>query len=72
MLSKILISFVRFYQLFISPIKPKRVKCRFYPTCSKYAILSIQKYGAIKGVKNTINRLKRCRPDNTESCIDYP
>jgi len=63
---------IKVYQKFLSPIKPKRVKCRFYPTCSQYALLSIEKYGALKGTKKTINRLKRCNPYNTESCIDYP
>ncbi|MGG3383094.1 membrane protein insertion efficiency factor YidD [Heyndrickxia faecalis] len=70
--SAVLIAGVRFYQKIISPIKPKRIKCRFYPTCSQYAILAIKKYGAIKGTKKTINRLKRCNPYNRESCIDYP
>jgi len=72
MLGKLLIFSVKFYQKIISPIKPKRVQCRFYPTCSRYAIISINKYGAIRGTKKSINRLKRCRPNNTESCIDYP
>lgn len=72
MLNKFLIFIIKIYQKFISPIKPKRIKCRFYPTCSRYAIVSIQKYGAIIGIKRTINRLKRCNPHNTESCIDYP
>ncbi|UCZ54972.1 membrane protein insertion efficiency factor YidD [Bacillus shivajii] len=68
----ILILLVKCYQTFVSPIKPKRIKCRFHPTCSNYAIESIKKYGAIKGTRKTIDRLLRCRPDNTESCIDYP
>ncbi|UOE54906.1 membrane protein insertion efficiency factor YidD [Cytobacillus oceanisediminis] len=72
MLSSILIIITRIYQKFLSPIKPKRVKCRFYPTCSGYAIQAIRKYGAVKGTKKTINRLKRCNPYNRDSCIDYP
>jgi uncharacterized protein len=72
MLSRLLIIGVRGYQKFISPIKPKKIKCRFHPTCSQYAIDAIRKYGAIKGVKKTINRLKRCNPYNRDSCIDYP
>lgn len=72
MLSRLLILGVQFYQKFLSALKPKRVQCRFYPTCSSYAIISIKKYGAISGTKKTINRLSRCRPNNTESCIDYP
>jgi len=64
---------IRCYQIKISPILNKRgVKCRFYPTCSDYMILAIQKYGLLKGIKKGINRIRRCRPDNYESCIDYP
>ncbi|MFP3205976.1 MAG: membrane protein insertion efficiency factor YidD, partial [Hydrogenobaculum sp.] len=43
----LLIKFIRFWQIFISPLYPS--SCRFYPTCSHYAILSIEKYGAFKG-----------------------
>ncbi len=71
-LSRLLIFIIRIYQKVISPIKPKRIKCRFYPTCSQYAMLSIEKYGARTGVKKTINRLRRCNPHNRDSCIDYP
>lgn len=61
------------YQTKISPILNKRgVRCRFYPTCSEYMILAIQKYGVIKGIIKGINRIQRCRPDNFDSCIDYP
>ncbi|HLR58861.1 MAG TPA: membrane protein insertion efficiency factor YidD [Pseudogracilibacillus sp.] len=72
LLNRSLIAIIRLYQIFISPIKPKRIKCRFHPTCSSYALKSINKYGVKKGVKKTINRLSRCNPDNRESCIDYP
>jgi len=72
MFSKFLIFLIKTYQKYISPIKPKKVKCRFYPTCSLYAIMSIQKYGTIKGIKKSVNRLRRCNPYNRESCIDYP
>src|SRR5699024_8819777 len=71
MLSKLLIFSVQFYQKFISPLKPKRVQCRFYPTCSRYASISINIYGAIRGTNKSINRLSRCRRNNTERCIDY-
>ena len=48
------------------------ILCRFYPTCSEYSILAIEKYGLIKGVHKSINRIKRCKIDNTDSCYDYP
>lgn len=72
MLSKYLIGNIKIYQKYISPIKPKKIKCRFYPTCSQYAILSIQKYGSIQGIKKTVKRLRKCNPHNRDSCIDYP
>ncbi len=36
--------------------------CRFYPTCSNYAIEAIDRFGSIKGLWLTIKRLFRCRP----------
>ena len=63
---------LRVYQRLFSPILSKRLCCRFYPTCSEYAILSIQEYGSIRGIQITLGRLARCRPDNLESCIDFP
>ena len=37
-------------------------KCRFYPTCSAYAIEALQKKGALKGSWLTIKRLAKCHP----------
>ena len=64
------IDLIQLYQNILSPKMSNR--CRFYPTCSNYGILAINKYGAVKGVYKIINRLYRCRPNNLESCIDYP
>ena len=36
--------------------------CRFYPTCSNYAIEAIEKFGSIKGSYMAIKRILRCRP----------
>ena len=55
-----LISIIRFYQKWISPLKPPT--CRFVPTCSSYAITAIQKYGVLKGGILTTKRLLRCHP----------
>ena len=54
------ISIIRFYQKWISPLKPPT--CRFVPTCSNYAITAIQKYGVFKGGILTTKRLLRCHP----------
>ncbi|WP_035571377.1 membrane protein insertion efficiency factor YidD [Halonatronum saccharophilum] len=62
-LSKIFIGFIRFYQKFISPLKPFR-SCRFYPTCSSYAIKALKRYGLLKGGIKAIKRILRCHPLN--------
>ena len=51
---------VRFYRAFISPLKPPR--CRFYPTCSQYALDAIEEYGAARGTWMAISRIARCHP----------
>ena len=38
--------------------------CRFYPTCSEYAIQAIEKYGIIKGGFKALWRVMRCNPWN--------
>lgn len=51
---------IRFYQLFISPLFPPI--CRFYPTCSQYAIEAIRKKGALKGGWLAVKRIAKCHP----------
>ena len=51
---------IRFYRRFISPAKAPC--CRFYPTCSQYAIDAISKHGAVKGTGMAIWRVLRCNP----------
>ncbi|NOY85295.1 MAG: membrane protein insertion efficiency factor YidD, partial [Nitrospirae bacterium] len=46
---------VRFYQYFISPILPPM--CRFYPSCSSYAIEAVRRHGFLKGAFATFKRL---------------
>ncbi len=57
---RILIGLIRFYQYFISPLLGPR--CRFYPTCSQYAVEAIQVHGAGYGVYLALRRLLRCHP----------
>lgn len=59
-MSRVLILCIRFYQIFISPLKPPT--CRFYPTCSAYAIEAIQKRGPVKGTWLAIKRIAKCHP----------
>lgn len=60
MIKKMLLLFIRSYQIFLSPLKLPC--CRYYPTCSEYARLAIEKYGAGRGSWLTLRRLLRCHP----------
>lgn len=59
-MSRILISLIRFYRKYISPMK--RSCCIYIPTCSQYAIEAITKYGAVKGSYLAVRRILRCHP----------
>lgn len=51
---------IRFYQKFITPYTP--ATCRYYPTCSAYAVGALRTHGAVKGLLLTVWRLLRCNP----------
>lgn len=56
----VLLYLIKFYQKCISPLKPPT--CRFYPTCSQYALEALQRYGAVKGTWLTLLRIIKCHP----------
>lgn len=60
MLRHVLTAFIRFYQIVLSPLLP--ASCRYYPTCSAYAIEALERYGAARGTWLTIRRIARCHP----------
>lgn len=53
---------LRFYRLAISPMLGRR--CRFFPSCSEYALEAVEKYGAWKGGWLGCKRVCRCHPWN--------
>jgi len=59
---RILIFFLRIYQYAISPFLGRN--CRFYPSCSEYAVEAVQKYGALRGGWMGLKRVCRCHPWN--------
>jgi len=59
-MARILVWIVKAYQLVLSPFFGQQ--CRFYPTCSHYAVEAIQKHGALLGSYYTVRRLSRCHP----------
>ena len=58
----VFVQLIKFYQKFISPMFPP--SCRFYPTCSEYAVQSLTKYGVLKGGVKAVWRILRCNPFN--------
>ncbi len=56
----LLVALVRTYQLFISPLLPPA--CRYYPSCSVYAIEALEKHGARRGGWLAVKRIGRCHP----------
>lgn len=56
------IALVRIYQVFIGPLLPS--VCRFYPSCSQYAIEALEKHGAFRGSFLAAKRIARCHPLN--------
>lgn len=59
-MKKVLIGIINFYRRFVSPLK--RPCCRFYPSCSQYALTAIERYGAVRGGFMAVKRIIRCNP----------
>ncbi|HXR68945.1 MAG TPA: membrane protein insertion efficiency factor YidD [Dermatophilaceae bacterium] len=53
---------IKAYQLVISPMRPPT--CRFYPSCSAYAVTAIKRFGIVRGSWLTVRRLMHCHPWN--------
>lgn len=58
--AELLVAPIRFYQRFITPYTP--ATCRYYPTCSAYAVTALRTRGAVVGTALTVWRLLRCNP----------
>ncbi|MFC2130506.1 membrane protein insertion efficiency factor YidD [Bacteroidota bacterium] len=61
-MKSILIVLIGFYKKAISPYLPS--SCRFYPTCSEYALEAVEAHGAFKGGLMSIKRIFKCHPFN--------
>lgn len=62
-MKKIIINIIKFYKKHISIFFEKYgVKCKYYPTCSEYAMQAVEKYGALKGGILILKRLLKCNP----------
>jgi putative membrane protein insertion efficiency factor len=55
-----LVLLVRFYQVGLSPLLPP--SCRYYPSCSAYAVEALERHGAVRGGWLALRRIARCHP----------
>lgn len=67
-MKSLLLAVIRFYRAVISPLFTSC--CRFEPTCSRYALEAIEKYGALKGGWLAFKRIMRCHPFSKKSGYD--
>ena len=56
----VLVALVRAYQMLLSPLLP--AACRYYPSCSAYAIEALERHGALRGTWLAMRRIGRCNP----------
>ena len=61
-ITALLIAAIQVYQFTLSPLLGPA--CRFEPTCSRYMVESLRKYGPLKGLARGLRRVSRCHPWN--------
>jgi putative membrane protein insertion efficiency factor len=61
---------LRFYQLFVSPMTPPT--CRYYPSCSQYAVVAVTRHGVLRGGALAAWRVLRCNPWTRGGVDDVP
>jgi uncharacterized protein len=58
--ARLLVVLLTGYRRFVSPVLGPH--CRFYPSCSAYALRAVQVHGALRGSWLAVRRLSRCHP----------
>ncbi len=67
---RLVVAVLRLYQLVVSPLYGPT--CRFYPSCSQYALIAVERHGVVRGAGLAGWRLLRCHPWNPGGIDDVP
>jgi len=67
-MTSIMRAIIKFYRRYISPLKSRRV-CKYYPSCSQYALDALDEWGAV-GIFLALWRILRCNPFS-KGGVDY-
>ena len=59
-MKRIFIGLINLYRKYISPLK--KPCCKYYPSCSQYAVDAIERFGAVRGSLLALWRILRCNP----------
>ncbi len=59
-MAKVLVALIQAYRYALSPMLGRH--CRFYPSCSEYAVEALRRHGALRGSWLAARRLARCHP----------
>jgi hypothetical protein len=69
----IAIAGIHAYQRTLSPLAGRAgIRCRFVPTCSRYAEIVVRRDGVIRGSWASLKRVARCGPWTPDGTIDLP
>jgi uncharacterized protein len=66
----VLVGLIRGYQRFISPMTGPT--CKYYPSCSHYALVAVRRHGVLRGGRLAVWRLLRCNPWSNGGVDDVP
>jgi hypothetical protein len=59
-MARVLLALVATYRYLLSPMLGR--SCRFFPSCSEYAMEALERHGALRGTWLTVRRVARCHP----------
>ncbi|HEY3545117.1 MAG TPA: membrane protein insertion efficiency factor YidD [Propionicimonas sp.] len=68
--ARLVLLLIRVYQRYVSPMRP--ATCKYYPSCSQYAVIAIQRHGLVRGSALAGWRLLRCNPWSRGGVDDVP